>query len=206
MNLPVKPRKYHSPLRAEQSAATRRRILDAAISLMAGGRQEVIVGEVAVSAGVSERTIYNHFGSADGLVEAVSDHLAEVVLPDPPFSDPESLVASVRAAWRLTPEQEVVLRATPQLAARTKRARYSRVRAALEPLTSHLDEREARVALAGLFAVRGGAAFLALRDEHGATAEEAADAMAWLLQLGIDDLRARNDAARRRTRRRRGGG
>src|SRR5688572_7821058 len=154
MNRPVKPRPYNSPLRAEQAASTRRRILDATVDHLAGGHPEIVVGVVSELAGVSERTIYNHFGSVEGLWDAVSDHLPEGVLPDPPFSDAEGLVESVRLAWRLTPEQERILRATTTLAARSKPARYARVRAALAPLTDHLDAREARVAIAGLFSVR----------------------------------------------------
>lgn len=193
MNSPVKRRTYSSPLRAEQAAATRRRILDAAIDhLAATGDAALAIGDVATAANVSERTVYNHFGSLEGLVDAVSDHLAEIVLPDPPFRDPDTLVESVREAWRLTPEQERVFRAAYSLADRTRDARYGRMRKVLKPLVADLGQRDAHIAMAAMFLVRGGAAYQYLRD-YGATPDEAADAMAWLLQLAIDDLRQRTN-------------
>jgi AcrR family transcriptional regulator len=184
-------RAYNSPLRADQATATRRRILEAAVdSLASTGRDDLTVGEVATAASVSERTVYNHFGSLDGLLDAVSDHLDTVVIPDPAFDDADSFVDAVRAAWRFTQEQERVFRAATTLPDRTRRARYARQRKVLRPLVDGLPARDARVAMAAMFLVRGGAAYDYLRA-YGATPDEAADAMAWLLQLAIADLRRR---------------
>lgn len=190
MNRPVKPRPYNSQLRADQAAATRRRILDAAVDTLASTGGEITIGSVASTARVSDRTVYNHFESLEGLLDAVGEHLADEVLTDPPFDSPDSLVESVREAWRLSEERERVLRASSAFAEQTRPARYASIRKVVRPLVAHLDERQARAATAALFAVRGAAMYLTLRDDHAATSDEAAEAMAWLLQLGIDDLRA----------------
>ena len=51
---------------------TRERILDAAIDLMAeAGMAPLTVGDVASRAGVTARTVYRHFETREGLVEAV---------------------------------------------------------------------------------------------------------------------------------------
>jgi len=163
--------------------------------------KDITIGQVAAAAHVSDRTVYNHFGSVDLLIDAVSDHLSMAVLPDPVFDDAESLADGVRDAWQLSAEQERVLRATFAFAARTQEARYTLVREALHPVVDHLPPREAKVGVAAILAARGGDVYLMLRDKLGATPDEAADAMAWLVRLGVDDLRARNDVAKQRARR-----
>jgi AcrR family transcriptional regulator len=65
-------RKYHSPLRAEQAAATRRRILDTALRLFVErGYAATTISAVAEEAGVSPETIYLSLGGKRGLLEGV---------------------------------------------------------------------------------------------------------------------------------------
>jgi AcrR family transcriptional regulator len=71
-------RAYSMAKRAAFSASTRRRILDAARRLLAArGRTDLGLDAVARAAGVSRTTVYNHFGSRSGLLEALYDYLAE---------------------------------------------------------------------------------------------------------------------------------
>ena len=70
-------RPYHSELRAEQARDTRRRILDAAVQLIASSPAEWSIPSVADAAGVSIPTIYRHFGDKAGLVDAVVPHVGE---------------------------------------------------------------------------------------------------------------------------------
>jgi AcrR family transcriptional regulator len=67
----VKPsRTYTSPLRADQAAQTRRRILDSAFSLFEqSGYAGTTIAAVAADAGVSPETIYQSFGGKRGLLE-----------------------------------------------------------------------------------------------------------------------------------------
>jgi AcrR family transcriptional regulator len=59
----------HPPADAEQS--TRRRILAATFVVLArDGRRRLQLSDVAAAAGVSRPTLYRHFGSKEGLLEA----------------------------------------------------------------------------------------------------------------------------------------
>jgi AcrR family transcriptional regulator len=65
-------RRYHSPLRAEQADATRRRVLAAARDLfLARGYAGTTVAAVARAADVSPDTIYVSLGGKQGLLEGV---------------------------------------------------------------------------------------------------------------------------------------
>lgn len=74
---PDHTRPYRSQIRAQQAGDTRRRILDAAVKLMASKPTAWSVPAVADEAGVSVPTVYRHFGDRAGLVEAVVPHVGE---------------------------------------------------------------------------------------------------------------------------------
>lgn len=66
---------------ARSVATTRQRILSEAYRLLYGqGFARVSMDEVGAAAGVTKRTIYNHFESKDALVAAVLDHQQEFAL------------------------------------------------------------------------------------------------------------------------------
>jgi AcrR family transcriptional regulator len=68
----VVKRRYRSPLREAQAAATRARILDAALDeLSRGGYAATSIASIARAAGVSPETIYTTFGSKRGIVDAM---------------------------------------------------------------------------------------------------------------------------------------
>ena len=67
-------RRYSTVLRAEQTALTRRRILDAAGRLLVErGYHGTTLGAVADAAGVSVQTVYNVVGGKAALLKAVYD-------------------------------------------------------------------------------------------------------------------------------------
>jgi AcrR family transcriptional regulator len=70
-------RTYRSELRTQQAAATRARILDATVRVMARGLAEVTVPAVAREAGVSVPTVYRHFGTKRELLAALQPHLQQ---------------------------------------------------------------------------------------------------------------------------------
>ena len=86
------PRRYTTTLRAEQTALTRRRILDAAGRLFVGhGFAGTTVQAVAHAAGVSVQTVYNVVGGKAVLLKAVYDvTLAGDDEPVPMSERPES--------------------------------------------------------------------------------------------------------------------
>jgi AcrR family transcriptional regulator len=74
----MSPRGYRSEVRQVASAETRARILDAARLLLSDERSVTFtVDAIAEKAGVARMTVYNQFGSKRGLVEALSDDLAQ---------------------------------------------------------------------------------------------------------------------------------
>jgi AcrR family transcriptional regulator len=70
----VPPRRYSTVLRAEQTALTRRRVVDAARRLFVErGYAGTTIGAVAQAAGVSVQTVYNVVGGKATLLKAVYD-------------------------------------------------------------------------------------------------------------------------------------
>ena len=67
-------------VRDEYKERTRTRILDAAIHLVTEhGEEPVTIADVATRAGVTDRTVYRHFESRDGLIRAVWKRMQERV-------------------------------------------------------------------------------------------------------------------------------
>jgi len=68
-------RQYRMTARAEATAATRGRILDAALEqFLERWYDEVTMASVARAAGVSQQTIVNHFATKEGLLDAAVEH------------------------------------------------------------------------------------------------------------------------------------
>jgi AcrR family transcriptional regulator len=85
MGEPVKPRSYHSPLRADRARANRESVLRAAHRLfLAGGYARTSVAAVAAAAGVSEDLVYKLFGNKRGLVVEVLNYAVTGVDDSPP--------------------------------------------------------------------------------------------------------------------------
>ena len=80
----MSPRRYSMQVRAEQTARTRERILDAALaSYRERGIAATSLQAVARRADVSAATILNHFGSADELARLVVQRLSDAIqIPD----------------------------------------------------------------------------------------------------------------------------
>jgi AcrR family transcriptional regulator len=69
-------RKYRSQIRKEQADLTRQRIVEATFERLRTTRPvDLSFADVAEDAGVSVRTVYRHFPTAEDLFSAVSDHV-----------------------------------------------------------------------------------------------------------------------------------
>lgn len=70
-----------SELRARQKALAKRSILDAVSGLIAERRHlDFSLQEVAERAGVSLRTVYNHFEGREAVLDALADHYGELMV------------------------------------------------------------------------------------------------------------------------------
>jgi len=129
------PRPYTLARRAESSALTQARILDAASALY---RERGVAGTtlaaIAARADVSRGTILHHFGGADGLLEAVAEQVLEALeLPDERIldgiDDPEARIrtfvdAMVRFFERSTPWWQVFEPVLQRPALQAREAEY----------------------------------------------------------------------------------
>lgn len=108
-------------LRDQQRRVARERILDAtAEEIVSVGLMNLSIQGVADRAGVSHRTVYNHFENKDRLVDELADHMGEEMMNrggrDLP-SDLEALPESIRINWKLFGEAGVKAQALARVLA-----------------------------------------------------------------------------------------
>lgn len=95
-------RTYRSEKRAQESEATRSYILDATCDLLRDrGYPHFSVDDIATKAGVSRATVYVHFGSKSGVLQAVARRLDEIALENlmPDLLSSEDRVTAFRSAF-----------------------------------------------------------------------------------------------------------
>ena len=183
-------RVYSSPLRAEQAAATRNRIVDATVALLRDNdASSFSMQDVADHAGVAVRTVYRAFPTKDDLIAGVLDAIREgfeAAAGEPPTTR-EELQASVPAAVRAVFELEPLYRALFATAAgrelhrATAGDRNAAVEQAVADGLDGLDDRQRRLVIAMLYLVTSSKSVLWLKDYAGLDLDEAADAVAWAL-------------------------
>jgi AcrR family transcriptional regulator len=118
----MEARGYRLGKRAGKADRTRSGILEAARALVSAGEgRSPSVGAVAAQAGVSRLTVYHHFASKDGLLEALAAdaaHAAGAVPVDEtgePKAELERALAAACARWAWDP---ALFRRLPSVAAR----------------------------------------------------------------------------------------
>ena len=191
-------RTYTSPLRAEQTAATRARVLDAAIDLLqATDSGDVAIPDVAERAGVSVRTAYRAFPTRNALLEAVLAELSvrfEAIAGTMPVTLDE-LAPSADGAVRAVYEVEPLFRAmfaTPagrelhrETAPRRREAIDGMLTAELADLTP--QQRRRFIAIAHLLS--SSRSVLLLKDYHDLDEDDAVAAIRWALATIVDAVR-----------------
>lgn len=200
-----KTRPYRSPLRAEQAAVTRRRILDAGIALLQETDSgEIAIPDVAERASVSVSTAYRAFPTRDDLLEGVLDELSQrfesIAGPIPTTLD--ELVASARRAVRAVYEVEPLYRAlfaTPagrELHRRTSPQRSSSIDAMVTRELEDLTPQERRSFIAVAHLVTSSRSVLFLKDYQELDSDAAVAAVRWALQVLVDAVRDPEQRAR----------
>ena len=193
-------RAYRSDLRAEQAQATRARILDATIRVIAGGLAYVSIPAVAREAGVSVPTVYRHFATKRDLLAAVYPHsvrgsgLDELVRPRsmdellgglrPYFERTDSLGDLARLAMASPGSDEVRALNMPE-----RLAMFRRIADSLDPKPSEADrDRIARL----LVVLTASSALRLWRDQLGSSVDEVADDVDWVIRAVIASATPRN--------------
>jgi AcrR family transcriptional regulator len=191
-------RPYTSPLRAEQAAMTRDRIIDAAVDLLSAGEaQEIGMSDVADHAGVSVRTVYRYFATREDLFDAVVDAIGErmAAIAGPPPGTPGATIDSVRGAVGAVYELEPLYRAlfATQAGRESHRRTAVRRRAAFNQTygaeTAGMGKREARMFGALAHLVTSSTSVLFLKDYWELEPDEAGRALKWALTVLIDAAR-----------------
>jgi AcrR family transcriptional regulator len=194
-------RTYHSELRAEQAEETRARILDAAGRVMATGVASLSVPAVAREAGVSVPTVYRHFGTKADLLAELYPHAARRAgldaIPDP--STVDEVRSAVRAIFERLDALDDVSRAAfaspiaDQVRHLTMPSRVERIRAvgkSIEPPLAKADlDRITRI----LVVLTSSSSLRMWRDHLGASPEQAADDIDWILRAAIAAANSRKD-------------
>ena len=149
------PRAYSMEKRGAAAAETRDRILEAARQVLAQGSDtELSMDAIARRADVSRLTIYYHFDSRPGLLEALYDYLrmrgnmqrvAEVVHAPDPSAALEKLIRALVEFWSSDPAVIRRLRAMAALdaeIAKGVRARDARRRRAIHEILRRMAARK----------------------------------------------------------------
>jgi AcrR family transcriptional regulator len=184
----------YNELRAAQSQATRARILEATVTVMARGVASVSIPAVAREAGVSVPTVYRHFGTKRDLLAAVFPHVVRRAGLDelvPPRSI-EELGHGVRALFERIDSAGDLARAAiaSPAAAEVRRvdmpARFEMSRRLAESIVPKLTPGD-RDRIARLLTILISASALRVwRDHLGSTVEEAANDIDWVIRVAID--------------------
>jgi AcrR family transcriptional regulator len=186
-------RGYRSELRTQQADATRTRILDATVRVMARGLASVSMPEVAREAGVSVPTIYRHFGSKEDLLAAIYPHVARRVgldkVPDPVTFD--DLRGGIRTVFEKVDSYSDLERAavaspgadvTRRLTMPQRLKRLSQFADSVQPRLARADrERITRL----LVVLTASASLRMWRDHLGVSVEQAADDIDWVMRASI---------------------
>lgn len=184
----ARPRTYSSPLRAEQAAGTRERVLDAAVELLQGADPgDFGMQEVADRAGVSVRTAYRAFPTRDDLLAGVVAMIRERFdgIAGPPPATRQEFDAAVPGAVRAVFELEPLYRALFATAAGREvhqgatAARRPSFETAFADELAGLPEDRVKVIVSLLHLVTSSRSVLWLKDYAGLDVEEASDAVAW---------------------------
>jgi AcrR family transcriptional regulator len=199
---------YRSPLREQQKADTHKRILDAVRRVIetTGALEKVSIAAVARKAGVQERTVYRHFGTREGMIDAFfAHHSAELGVPRFARTEEEMLSLGARlfvgferdgaihrAFVNSTGGRQMFVRLGPQF--------QMAFQEAVAEAATGLPSEESRWLAAAAHALASGGTWRTLHDFWGMSGEEAGQVSRFALGLLLDGARARASRAAERDR------
>jgi AcrR family transcriptional regulator len=192
---------YTTTLRDRQVAQTRELILDAVTDLLGDRRpDEVTTRDIAMLAGVSERTVYRHFPDRDALLEGLTGRLLQLdgVAPSFETGGLDALAPTSRRLMALLDEHFVMARAEAVFNADPRRfaaGTQANSRGMLQLIATELpelDERERRRIAAVIRCLVSTQAWLRMREEFGVPGTESGLVVAWVIETIVRELRAGN--------------
>jgi len=186
-------RPYRSQLREEQAEGTRERILEATLRLTASGLASLSIPAVAREAGVSVPTIYRHFRTKGALLSAMYPFAARRTgldaVPDP--TSVEELRAAIRAYIERLDGLEDMARAAyaspiaDEVRHATMRSRVQRIERVADSVKPKLRKIHRDRITRLLVVLTSSSALRMWRDHLGASVEEAADDIEWVVRAAI---------------------
>jgi len=191
---------YDSPLRDEQAAATRERILSTLSDLLVTENPALVsIPMVAKKAGVAVRTVYRHFPTKEELFNAMFERATDLEGGAPPGSESVNSIDDAAAIVRTMFERvgrnlplHNAVRYLPEDRA-LRKARFPRrqrlVERALADSTEGMPPERARKVAAVVHLLTSSDALLFMNELWGLTPEEAADACSWAIRAVAEKAR-----------------
>jgi AcrR family transcriptional regulator len=185
-------------LHQRHSEFTRELILRTVAEMLDEGESgDLVVPEVARRAGVSLRTVYRHFPNREELIAAAGEWIGLNVLGAgiaEKLSEIPTEYAENAALWDEHPnlvKTMALSRGANSLRSVRRQQRLNNIREALREVTDGLPEAEATRAFAVFAYLDNMLAWVTMRDEAGLDGKEVGAAVAWAMEVLIDDLRRR---------------
>lgn len=196
-------RTYNSPLREEQQAQTRERILEQVVEILATPGVELTVAEAATRARVSVRTAYRYFPTREALLDAFhawsSERMGFVAMP----KKLEDVVEYAASLGKSFAANESVLRAqqrtetSEEVRRRRKQNNIRAVSKLVEEAAPDVDPVRRMHVAAGTIIALGFDTWLQLRDLWGMDHDECIAMMQWHVSTLIASLKSTGRPARR---------
>ncbi len=192
-------------LREQHALATRERILSAVAELIERGHpDDLTMPAVADASGVSLRTVYRYYPTREQLLEAAGRWIGDELFKHPYPRNLDEVADLYQAGCRDFDERPGLARALAesQLGQRARgyrrRERRQAIHRALRDELSELGEEELRRGEAVLAYLHNILAYTSLREESDLSGEEIGQAVGWAIRTLTEDLRKRNQKARRK--------
>ena len=194
-------RPYSSRLRVEQAAATKDRIVNAAVDVLQHRGAAFGMQNVADQAGVSLRTVYRAFPTKEDLLLGVLDEIRTQfarVAGSPPTTREElisTIPGAVTAVYELEPLYRALFATTAgqETHRSTAGERHASVERAFEDGLDGMDQRQRRLVVSMLHLVTSSKSVLWLKDYAGLEVDEAADAVSWAVSALIAAVQREKD-------------
>jgi AcrR family transcriptional regulator len=193
-------------------AETRRAILDALAAVIAeSGMAELSIQAVADRAGVTHRTVYNHFPTREALSDAFAEHV-EAVFAERGLVQPEQGVGvaglpelagqfhHLFAAHAEHIQAYVMMTIATGAAARVFRDRSRKMEKLIDDELGPLDPGVARLVTSAIRMFVSSTGWFLLSKHHGLSAAEAGRVSEWAVKALLDAVRG-GDVPRRPDRR-----